>query len=194
MSPCSHLDVALGTCCASLRTLAAREAKREAPEAPPSPAAAPAAVARVALDGLPAPQSLAPRSPRVLAASKPLPPFVEDNQVRFHDLQVHRAVEALRAPSAAPSGQLLRMPELLGARGRPVGGSPRRTPYEEVMSAGRLPEPPAPEDATVALRQSCRPTQRAEALERPPMGTEGEKRPAERLVPHPRSAGGATEG
>ena len=156
------------------------EPPAEAPAEAPAPAAP-----RAALEA-PAPQGVAVRSPRQLAAAKPLPPFLDQGQVRFHDLPVHRAVEALRPPSAAPSG-LLRPPELSAGRARPVSGSPRRTPYEELMGKG-LGLPQAWEEATAALRHSCRPTQRAEALERPPSGTEQEKRPAERLVPHPRSA------
>ncbi|CAJ1449069.1 unnamed protein product, partial [Effrenium voratum] len=199
-SPCSHLDLGLGTLCASLQSAVNLKAQHspEPRQAPPEPKVE--AVKSSLLDPQPAPPRPSNSEMQSARLARPLPPSVQDDTVRFHNFSVEGgAVEVLRFPAAAPCPALLRMPQLSGssgsgARAASRSKSPKLTPYELHVKPPQREEPESltsqAGDAYPA-RQAPRPTQCAEVLEDvwPPSEqlpvVRRASRPEQRIAPRP---------
>lgn len=168
-SPCSHLEVGIGTLCASLHA-AVKDSQRQEPKVfsealPPSKVTplrdpSPIAAAERDIGGL---------SPTRFPRARPVAPYQDSDRVQFHDLQVSGVeVEVQRSPNSTPAA-LLRMPELSPQPRPSPPRSPRRaaSPYELATRGPHRAEPDRTlEDAAGAWiqRSAPKPTQRAELL------------------------------
>eukprot|EP00439_Symbiodinium_sp_Y106_P065784 s1002_g10.t1 len=189
-SPCSHLEVGIGTLCASLHA-AVKDSQRQEPKEWASAMSLCVsllclfpAVDLVFSEALP-PSKVTPlRDPSPIAAAerdigglsptrfpraRPVAPYQDSDRVQFHDLQVSGVeVEVQRSPNSTPAA-LLRMPELSPQPRPSPPRSPRRaaSPYELATRGPHRAEPDRTlEDAAGAWiqRSAPKPTQRAELL------------------------------